>query len=188
MIEAVRQDFGYEIGSKKYIGVTTVLASSGLLYVPKETTARDRGSKIHLAIKLFYKGRLDIGEQPEWMWGYLAGFTKFQQEMNFSPEDFEKTLIDDVRGVAGTFDAIGRMPHRRTPVMVDWKTGDVQAATALQLAAYAGMSGKPYERVAVALPGDGTYRCNIFPLTELWRDTCRFRALAEVAKWKDEYR
>lgn len=187
MIEAYRQDFGYEIGGKRYAGVTTILAQSGLLFIPKDNSGRERGTLIHRTIKLFYAGRLDIEAQPDWMMGYLRGFTEFQREMNFTPIEFEKTQRDDVRMFAGTFDAVGTMPHRKLPVMVDWKTGSIAPATALQLAAYAGMGGKPYERVAVGLPGDGTYHCTVFPLAELHRDSRRFYALAEVAKWKGDY-
>lgn len=152
-------DHRYYYRGREVPGVTRVLEAEGLVdwsHVPSRTLqrAQRRGAYVHEACRFLDEGRLDWESLDYRIKGYVLGWQKFKDESGIRITAVERQLYRD--GYAGTLDRTGILRRRRT--LIDIKTGTVQPAVAVQLAAYEHLTGKPHLRYAVLLIKDGDYR------------------------------
>jgi len=110
---------------------------------------------------------------------YLAGWVKFRNESGFVPVEIEKIVHNEACGYAGTLDRTGTMHGR--DVLIDIKTGAVQPWAGIQTAAYEVCYAQLYNRYAVELKGDGTYRLTSFADRKDWPV---FLSALAIVNWK----
>lgn len=183
MLEVYRDEHRYELDGHELRSVTDSLKSAGLVWYPDDPEARLRGTHVHEATRLDDLNDLDESSVEQYM-GYVEGWRLFKQETGFVPDVKRMEEVVHNSQAAGRFDVIGSFPKQALKFICDKKTGDVAAATAIQLAGYADLLGGAWGRVAVGLPGDGTYRCKIFPVSELWNDIFVWRAALKISEWR----
>jgi len=121
--------------------------------------ARSLGTSVHIATALDDTGDLVPESVPDVVAPYLAAWRRFRAECEFVPDRVEHRIFNHAYRYAGTLDRTGRM--RKTPVLVDVKTGQPTRAAGYQTAAY--LAALPRQewrrkRFAVHLNPDGTYR------------------------------
>ena len=170
----------------KFIGVSRALAFSGCTdfrFVDEEDLYK--GSEIHRMAELRLKGKLDRKSVPITRRGYLEAIDKFLRENGFIPTHVEQLVEDKSLGICGRLDAAGVMKGKRT--VVDFKTGAINPAVALQLCLY-GHCLDPshwWERVAVQLRPDGKYSLGKpMPIRTWHADLTTALAACRVAQWK----
>lgn len=168
------------------IGVTSALALSGCTdfrFVEEESLWR--GSEIHRLAELRLKGKLDRKSVPVSRRGYLEAIDKFLRENGFIPTHVEQHVEDKDLGVRGRLDAAGVMKGRCT--VLDFKTGAINPAVALQLCLY-GHCLDPahwWERVAVQLFPDGQYSLGKPMSITTWHaDLVTAQGAVRIARWK----
>ncbi len=167
------------------ISVTQCLALSGATnydFVREEDLFK--GSEIHKMIELAARGTLDRNTVPEELKGHLAAHDKFIEETGFVSLDIEREVDSKELGLRGRLDRAGLM-HGKT-AMVDFKSGAIQAAVALQLCLYGHMLNPAlwWHRYAVKLNADGSYSVKNFPLMEWSADLSLALACVKISKWK----
>lgn len=147
---------------------------------------RDRGELVHRITALSHGGVEGIEES---LMGYLVAYRQFCDEYRPVWDLIEEPLGHEA--FAGTPDRVGTI--RGTRSVVDLKTGGPLPWHPLQLSAYEwlakawdrehqlGGTGLPYQRMAVYLKADGTYRVKVARRPGDWSTFC---ALLEVARWK----
>ena len=171
--------------------VTTVLRLSGLrpamLHVKDPEWYLRRGSIIHKAVALMDQGKLDWTSLDERIVPFVKAAQKFRAECGGKLVAAEMEVADLTRGIVGHLDAIYRgmrlRGHKNKLCLVDWKTNQVDDATAVQTAAYAEMSTlRIAHRCGVALHDDGSYKVTWF--TDYAGDLAGWYGAVEVAKWR----
>lgn len=168
-----------------FIGITRALAISGatdFAFVDEE--ARWRGSEIHKMIELYDLRRLEERTVPNELRGFLHAHKKFRAETGFIYLEVEKKVQSKELRLRGRIDRAGLLKGKKT--IIDFKTGSVQAAVALQLA-LGGYLLDPaiwWNRSAVRLSADGNYSMKNFPLIEWGTDLADALAMVRVALWK----
>jgi hypothetical protein len=167
------------------IGITHALALSGATdfsFVQEDDLWR--GSEVHRIVNLAAKGTLDRASVPKELRGYLAARDAFVKETGYVTLKTEERVENKSLGVRGRIDDFGLMHGRRT--LVEWKTGAIQPAVALQLALGGHLleSACWFGRFAVQLCADGKYRVRQFPLMEWSADVQTALACCRVAMWK----
>jgi hypothetical protein len=127
---------GYSHGRSRLMGVTSVLASCGLIDTERYTeVGRERGSRVHAMIKMYLLGALNEETLDPTLAGYLAAFKAGLAALEFEVSDFEIPMMIPVLGLAGTPDLSGK--RKGLPGVVDIKTGGPEAWHRYQTAAYA---------------------------------------------------
>lgn len=161
--------------------VTQALVESGIVDVSWFTEeGRLRGNDVHLAANLYDNGDLDESTVRDEIKGYLDAYKRFLEESGFVFIESERIVWNPTYRYAGRFDRIGSLNRR--PTIIDIKTGAVEAWAGLQLAAYAAcFNGREFDRYALQLKSDGTYRLHQFKDRN---DIKTFIAALAIANWK----
>lgn len=182
----------YLVGDRELPGVTRILQDVGLadFSAPWFTEAvRDRGSMVHAAIALDNEGALDEEALDPQLVGYLDGWRRYLAESGAEVQHYEQPVCDRVIGYAGTLDAIVCEPKQRRPILLDIKPA-LYPSVGPQTAAYARCARELYrssvlfDRVALILPGDGTYKRE--PLTDA-SDELTFLAAVRIFHWRSRH-
>lgn len=188
-----RESHVYRLGQSVIPSVTQIIEAARLVdfsAVPDAVleNAQWRGSAIHAAC--WYEDERALDETtvlPEHL-GYLAAWRKFKSESGFRPMAIEESRRHDLYLYAGTPDRSGDIGP--SVAVVDLKSGPLQPAVAIQLAAYAHLYPHPsiYRRIAVRLKADGTYSGTEFERRELQRDFAVFSSALTVFNWRKEHK
>ena len=103
------------------------------------------------------------------------------------PQLIEHRVFNEAYRYAGCLDRVGSVPDG-SEFLVDIKTGQVPAAVAVQLAAYAACLPHPraFRRCCVELDADGGYRVIGFETRDYQRDFDTFLTALEEFRTKEE--
>jgi hypothetical protein len=186
------------LGDRELIRVTTAIDEG--LDVDKQfftQDARERGSYIHEAVKLYHAGTLDETSILPSMAPFWNGYPKFLAESGFVAIHVEQPIYDEAYGYAGRDDLLGRLEITKAPFvdLIDIKTGSVPPTVGPQTMAYKRPLATAFpliRRWALNLPGNHGYRLvplNIRPDGLIDRDADKrdesiFLAALVVANWK----
>lgn len=152
---------------------------------------KERGRAVHATVALWNEGDLDEDSLDPVLVPYLDGWKRYLSESGATVEHYEAIVYDVAAGYAGTLDAIVREPQGRP----SWRTVlDIKPAlypsVGPQTAAYARCARALYalpvlfQRAALVLPGDGTYKRE--PLAD--RDDERvFLAALTTFHWRTKH-
>jgi len=169
--------------------VTTALKSAGLIdysMIPQDVlqNASARGTAVHMALQFLDEETLDLEALDFDLVGYVIAYQQFCQDTGFVPAMIEQRVWSPQWRYAGTLDRTGTMGADLA--CLDFKTGLVMPAHALQLAAYTMCLPDPrrFRRIALKLNGDGTYRVHEFPGKELRQDFDVFLAALACHNWR----
>jgi hypothetical protein len=170
----------------QFIGVTRALAIAGCTdFGWCDEEAKWKGCEVHRIVELRLTNRLDRKSVPKELKGYLDAIERFISETQFIPLHVEMKVKSKELGIQGRLDAAGLLKGRHT--VVDFKSGPINPAVALQLALYGHMleRDKWWNRAGVHLRADGTYSFgkNI-PLMSWHADLTTALAVARVSRWK----
>lgn len=111
--------------------VTRILVDEGFVNTTWYTEeARERGSRAHFMIANHAKGAHCISYKD--CEPYINAYKKFMKECDWKPELIEHQMGCNL--FAGTMDQAGTMDGKKA--IIDFKTGVITSAAALQLAAY----------------------------------------------------
>ena len=121
---------------------------------------------------------------PSELVGYFRGYVAFRQMYRGRWSAVERPIARGDLGYAGTPDRIGILNGR--PAVLEIKTGTASGWHGYQLAAYDMLDPLPFERlrVAVYLPGDGTYKLRTY--ADGNDRICFLRSLARVGVGSDD--
>lgn len=176
----------YTVDGVRCPNVTTILSRVGLAdYSMIPEAIRDycleRGSAVHKAAHYVLEGDLDESSVDPAIAGYLKALDNFLHHSDFVPELTEYKIHDPVNWYCGTLDVIGVFPSVGRTIC-DWKLG-MMPAVRWQLAAYSRALPNPaYNRAAIKLNKDATYRVKMFPPSTFKRDCDDFLAINRVYK------
>lgn len=184
----------YRLGDLRLTSVTKALALCGLadFNAPWFSDAvKARGTFLHEAIALDVSGELDEASLDPELEGGLAGWRAFMEETGAEIEHGERMLCDPDLQIAGRLDYIVRVMDRGRPArwLIDVKRG-LYPCAAIQLAAYVDMAVALYQapvlfqRKALVLPGDGTYK--LVPFTDSL-DRVRWQSCVTLVNWRRQY-
>jgi hypothetical protein len=176
---------------QNFIGITRALALSGVTdfsFVQEDDLWR--GSEVHRIIELAAKGTLDRKTVPKELKGYLAARDKFCRETGYVTVRTEKNVQSEVLGIRGRIDDSGLMHGK--PALVEWKSGAIQPAVALQLCLggyllsvmFGDNAGAWWHRYAVQLKPNGSYAVKHWPLLTWPADLATALSCCRVARWK----
>lgn len=170
----------------QFLHVTRVLAISGLAdYSFMDEDALWRGSEVHRMVDLANRGTLDRKRVPKKYRGFLAARDKFVKETGFEPTATEHEVKNAELGIVGRLDAAGCMKKER--IVVDFKTGTIRPAVALQMVLYGHMhwnDGKWGQRWAVQLHEDGEYSMRCWDVASWHVDLSTAKSAVRIARWK----
>lgn len=182
----------YRLGETALTSVTQALAIAGLADFSGpwfSDAVKARGTYVHQAIQMDVEGVLDYDALDDAIRGSVDGWRAFLMETGAEIEFAEQMLCDPDHRVAGRLDYIvtvtepsGRM--RRT--LLDIKRA-LYPCAAVQLAAYVDMAAALYDhpvvfqRAALVLPGDGSYRLHTFTDS---LDRATWQAVLRVLHWR----
>ena len=166
--------------------VTQILSRTGLAdysSIPHfmRDFALERGSAVHKAAHYYLEGDLDEETVDPIIQGYIRALDKFVFHSDFVPEPgtAEQICYDPMNAYCGTWDIIGSLPQIGR-VIVDFKCG-MMPAVHWQLAAYGRLADPPiYNRIALRLSKDGTYKPKLFPASTFARHEADFLAARRV--------
>lgn len=182
----------YWLGDRAFVSVHEILGVLGLLpdFSNLPESYRHRGKEVHRACEEIDAGTFDIASIAEDYWGYIDAYRKFVNATNYRPFKWEIKLCDVDVGYAGTLDKVGYL--HGTLGILDIKTSAVlDAATELQLSAYASLWKRNFRRVpakwkyALQLKPDGTFNL----VTKYTKTPERkWKSYLEVYQWKVRHR
>lgn len=119
------EDHTYWLDGRRVPGFTEVVRGLGLNpnanYYTEE--GRKRGSAVHAALHYYLDGGVDWASIDERVRGYVEAGVEFLKTINFEPRLIEAPRVHPVYLFGCKPDLIGEMLG--TPVIVDYKTGDV---------------------------------------------------------------
>ncbi len=185
----------YFVGERELPSVTRILDEARLSDFSKPwftDAVKERGQFVHDAIALDNAGALDYETLDPLLVGYVDGWRRYLEESGASVEHFEQSVCDRLVGYAGTLDAIVLEPSQRGPMrrtVIDIKPA-LYPSVGPQVAAYARAARELYpttvlfQRAALVLPGDGTYRRE--PLTDT-TDEPTFLAAVRIFHWRAQH-
>jgi hypothetical protein len=155
------KDHIYTVDGKVYPGVTTIL---GDVYgrFPYPEGSAERGHHVHLATQLYDEDDLDEATLDPLVAGYLEGWKRFREEMDFQVKQIELKVHNSVYGYCGTLDRIGTMQGRL--YLIDIKSGAKAFWHRIQTAAYA-LCLPPdtvFKRASVYLSAEGKYKIDYY--------------------------
>lgn len=131
----------YILGDRELFHVTEVLEGAGYIdyHAPWFTQeSKDRGTALHLAVKLINLNDLDESTIDSSIAGEVEGYRRFLRESRAGVIDAERHVCDPHTGYAGTFDVVFSIPGPGgTPILwlVDIKPA-LHPAVGPQTAAY----------------------------------------------------
>lgn len=177
----------YRLDGRAILSVTQVLDLAGLSGGPWPEGSAARGTAVHLATEYDDIGDLDELSVDPAIAGYLDGWRRFVLESRYVGRLIEHRAYHPTYLYAGTIDREGYIDGSKH-VLIDIKSGVEQPSHAIQLAAYAFLLDGPhrYERLAVHLRPDGSYRARTFDRMKLAGDFALFVSALNVARWKQE--
>lgn len=188
----------YFTDGKHLPSVTQILDAAGLVSQHcRDEEGRWRGSEVHAlcADDDANPGiRLDLRTVDPRLRGYMRAWRKYRQDSGFIPTEIERRIDDHANGYSGRFDRAGFRPTSDPTyfqdMIIDLKTskaGSVADYVRYQLVAYA-HAFKPnhlFERIAVALKPDGTYRCKVYSQMEFQSDLAKWLQILNTVKEKN---
>ena len=136
----LRPDFNeekheYSYGGKQLPSVTTVIKKVlNIEYPDYAIYHATRGTYVHKAIELWFKGVLDFETVDEAVKPYLDSFIKFQEKAKIEPVILEERFADKNISFAGTVDIVGKVKGKT--YLFDIKTGQKQDSYNVQMAGY----------------------------------------------------
>jgi hypothetical protein len=136
----LRPDFNeekheYSYGGKQLPSVTTVIKEIlNIEYPDYAIYHATRGTYVHKAIELWFKGVLDFETVDEAVKPYLDSFIKFQEKAKIEPVILEERFADKNISFAGTVDIVGKVKGKT--YLFDIKTGQKQDSYNAQMAGY----------------------------------------------------
>ena len=136
----IRPDFNeekheYSYGGKQLPSVTTVIKEVlNITYPEYAIYHATRGTFVHKAIELWFKGVLDFKTIDEAVKPYLDSFIKFQEKAKIEPVILEERFADKNISFAGTVDIVGKVKGKT--YLFDIKTGQKQDSYNMQMAGY----------------------------------------------------
>ena len=136
----IRPDFNeekheYSYGGKQLPSVTTVIKEVlNITYPEYAIYHATRGTFVHKAIELWFKGVLDFETVDEAVKPYLDSFIKFQEKAKIEPVILEERFADKNISFAGTVDIVGKVKGKT--YLFDIKTGQKQDSYNAQMAGY----------------------------------------------------
>ena len=136
----IRPDFNeekheYSYGGKQLPSVTTVIKKVlNIEYPDYAIYHATRGTYVHKAIELWFKGVLDFETIDEAVKPYLDSFIKFQEKAKIEPVILEERFADKNISFAGTVDIVGKVKGKT--YLFDIKTGQKQDSYNVQMAGY----------------------------------------------------
>ena len=136
----LRPDFNeekheYSYGGKQLPSVTTVIKEVlNITYPEYAIYHATRGTFVHKAIELWFKGVLDFETVDEAVKPYLDSFIKFQEKAKIEPVILEERFADKNISFAGTVDIVGKVKGKT--YLFDIKTGQKQDSYNAQMAGY----------------------------------------------------
>ena len=119
-----------------------------------------RGTYVHKACELLDRDELEEAELDPILAPYVSAWQNFKNESMFKVIEMETRLVSTTYQFTGKPDRIGVL--NGFPVIIDIKSGAIQAWTALQLAGYEILKGSPHKRMGVQLTDEGTYKITEF--------------------------
>lgn len=150
--------------------------------------ARDRGSRVHEAIWFLCEGDLDRASVSAEDMPYVESAEAFLSDLEVEIIIAEAVVFSSLYGYAGKPDLLCYLRGIRQLAVPDWKTGEPNPATGLQLAGYAGawqeMTGEmPTKRLAVHLTPGKKSPYKLIDYDDRG-DLAVFRGAAAVHNWK----
>jgi hypothetical protein len=179
----------YAVEGRPLPGVRDVLADVGLIGHKVRS-----GGRVREAIGRELAGALDDGAREAAIVPYLAGWRQFVATTGATIEHYGRPVCDPVAGYAGALDGVVVLPvpvgqiARRTVIVLCRAVGP---STGLEVAAYLRCARAFYEgsfifnRAALVLPGDGTFRLE--PLAEA-SDELTFLAATRIYHFRALHR
>jgi hypothetical protein len=181
----------YRVQGQRILSVTQIIKESGLInfdFVDAHVLARKTqlGRLVHQACHFYDENDLPSA-LPEEVEARLEGYIKFRKESGYVPACNEFQQIASVHGMryGMQFDSIGTIGE--LPYLVDIKnSATAHPAWGVQTAAYELGIPKPlpfrnYQRIAVQLKDDATYRVHTYKEPS---DAQIFLSCLAIATWK----
>jgi hypothetical protein len=193
MLEFDEQSHTYRLDGADLPSVTQAICEAGLVDIRWFTEySRWRGSAVHLACWFDDQNDLDESTVEPSLMGYVEAYRRFRENYQFETKDIEARQYHPVFRYAGTPDRVGIV--RGNPAIVDLKSGVALAGHPVQLASYAhlpsslNLSPYDFERVAVYLQADGTYKVKSYSRADLANDWNVFLAALYFTNWKRSHK
>lgn len=196
------EDHSYWLDNRRLLGVTSVLAATGLVdyaHYPDEKRAYylRRGSAIHEAAHQIINGTFDWSycenEGREFA-GFIRAVDSFLATPGLKVLASEEPVYSRELGYAGTLDLLVRYQGRFA--LPDLKSNKAQYATSIQCVAYLRAlqslgeligyvyAGEPHDRYAVELHEDGKFKIRWYDELENYNDEGIWLAALSVAGWQ----
>lgn len=171
----------YLVNGEEYPRVTFILKEAGIApEIPFYTeTGRLRGKYVHEACQLLDEGDLNYDDLDPILEPYVKAYELFLNENKTDWEGIEERVFNKSLGYVGTLDRRGTLNGSKT--ILDIKTGIVQPWAGLQIAAYEMCFDTPYQRYALQLKKNGTYKLHKFIDTN---DYEVFKSAISIVNWK----
>lgn len=168
-------------------GVTTILAPiCDLSMVPPAALefARQRGHAVHKALELYNNGALDYETVDDEVGPRLRAYMQFLKDSGYTPRFNERIVHHATLDYCGTLDTFGTLGDG-SAALIDYKTGAIEAAAALQTAAYRTALAEELPEAAKARRyalwlGVDDYK--LIPFNDA-RDWSVFLSLLNIHKW-----
>jgi hypothetical protein len=153
---------------KIYLSVTQHLQIAGLIDFSMVTPqaldiASERGTYVHDAVNLWLDDDLDMDSIDNSYLRYVNGAISFLENSDFESWESNLMVWSERLRTAGETDLLGEM--RKSPAILDWKTGVKSPTTPLQLSAYSFLynesnpnNKKHFKLLEINLTSDGKYR------------------------------
>ena len=167
MGKLIEKDGCFYSGAVKVPRLTEIIQSLGIVdysSIPKKVRdfSMRRGTLSHRACELYDLGTLNEETLDPQLVPYLDGWKKAVSDLKLTFKHIEERLFNETYWYTTCPDRIGLFDE--VPCVVEIKSGKVQPWTALQLSAQAAClpSDEVYLRIAIGLPGNGTYTKHFF--------------------------
>ena len=158
----------YQVGARAVPRVSTIIRVLQLARYPDDPAALARGEAAHLCIRYMLENRLDPKTVDPIVKPYVDAAAKVISDLRIKPIAIERPVLSPI-GYAGTPDLLCTFGNSQERCVLDWKSGKIQAAGALQLVAYAAASSAaPIGRIGCELGDDGSYNLVVFRAKD-WR-------------------
>ena len=177
MLEFNQETHTYIYDGLEVPSVSRILVSEGFVDIGWFTDeGRQRGSAVHLHIKNHCQKAHCMAINQSLL-GYMDAWKNFESQFYWEADVIEQPF--GCSQFAGTPDQIGKM--NGTPAVLDIKTGKLNRAVGLQLAAYEILYDKPLKRFALQLNSGGAYRLKEFNDR---MDRYIFKSAVAIHHWK----
>jgi len=171
----------YKWNGKPVNNVTTIIKEAGLSddrFYTEES--RIRGSAVHLACQYYDEGALDWDSVIEEYKPYVDAYIDFLNVAKPVWHGIELRLYNERYNYAGTLDREGLLFERNA--ILDLKTGAVPEWVKIQTAAYEDCIDGSYDRYALQLKSNGTYK--LHGPYKSSADFKVFKAAITITNWK----